>query len=699
MDKNEAKARAAALVAQMTVEEKLSQLLYNAPAIERLGINEHNWWNEASHGVARSGMATVFPHAIALAATFDPELIGRVGETVSTEARAKYNNSVKKGDRDIFKGLTFWTPNINIFRDPRWGRGQETFGEDPYLTAILGVEYIKGLQGDGEFLKSAACAKHFAVHSGPEALRHSFDAVVDEHDLWETYLPAFEWAVKTGVAGVMGAYNRTNSEPCCASKRLMQEILFGQWQFDGYFTSDCWAIIDICKNHHVTDTMPEAAAMALKTGCHLNCGDAYRELIDAYEMDLIEEADIDEAAIKLFEIRHLLGEFEENRPYADIPFDKLDCEEHRELNLEAARQCMVLLKNDGFLPLDPKKKHKIAVIGPNAMNTIALEGNYNGMASEYITVADGVRRVFADSHVRVAKGANIWMDQKNYCNGFANMISEGIAYAENADVAILCLGLDCTIEGEENGMKNEYFDGGDKLQLMLPKTQIDLAEAVCDVCENVIVVVLAGSAVDLGEKLRSRAKAIIHGWYPGAVGGLAAAELIAGRYSPAGKLPVTFYKELGDLPEFTDYAMAGRTYRYFEGETLYPFGYGLSYTSFAYSDVELTGESGEEYEVSFVLENTGDMEGAEKVQVYAEYTDSRTVTPLRQLCGVKSVSLQAGEKRDVTMKINKYWLSAVLPDGSRSAADGALSLYVGGHQPDKRSAELCGSEPIKLKIR
>ena len=699
MNKQEAKARAAALVGQMTVEEKLSQLLYNAPAIERLGINEHNWWNEASHGVARSGMATVFPHAIALAATFDPELIGRIGETVSTEARAKYNNSVKRGDRDIFKGLTFWTPNINIFRDPRWGRGQETFGEDPYLTAVLGVEYIKGLQGDGEFLKSAACAKHFAVHSGPEALRHSFDAVADEHDLWETYLPAFEWAVKAGVAGVMGAYNRTNGEPCCASKRLMQDILFGQWQFDGYFTSDCWAIIDICKNHHCTDTMPEAAAMALKMGCHLNCGDAYRELIDAYEMDLIEEADIDEAAVKLFEIRHLLGEFEENRPYADIPLDMLDCEEHRDLNLEAARQCMVLLKNDGFLPIDPEKKRNIAVVGPNAMSTIALEGNYNGMASEYITLADGVRRVFNTSHVRVAKGANIWMGEKNYCNGFANMISEGVAYAENADVTVLCLGLDCTIEGEENGMKNEYFEGGDKLQLMLPRTQIELAEAVCDVCENVIVVVLAGSAVDLGEKVNKKARAIIHGWYPGAVGGLAAAELIAGRYSPSGKLPVTFYKSLADLPEFTDYAMAGRTYRYFEGETLYPFGYGLSYTTFDYSDVKLAGESDEEYEISFTLENSGKMDGTEKVQIYAEYTDSRTATPLRQLCSVKSVSLRAGEKRDVSMKVNKYWLKAVLSDGTRTDPDGDLCLRVGGHQPDKRSAELCGSEPIKLKIR
>ena len=698
MNKTEARARAEALVARMTVEEKLSQLLYNAPAIERFGIHEHNWWNEASHGVARSGMATVFPHAIALAAAFDPELIGRVGEAVSTEARAKYNNSVEKGDRDIYKGLTFWTPNINIFRDPRWGRGQETFGEDPYLTAVLGVEYIKGLQGDGEYLRSAACAKHFAVHSGPESLRHSFDAEVDEHDLWETYLPAFEWAVKSGVAGVMGAYNRTNGEPCCASKRLMQDILRGQWKFDGYFTSDCWAIIDICKNHHYTDTMPEAAALALRTGCDLNCGDAYRELMDAYEMDLISEEDIDSAAVKLFEIRHRLGEFEEKRPFADIPFDRLDCAEHRQLNIEAARECMVLLKNDGYLPLDPEKEHKIAVIGPNAMSTIALEGNYNGMASEYITIADGMRRVFTNSNIRAAKGANIWIDHRNDAMGFTNMISEGIAYAENADITVLCLGLDCMIEGEENGIKNEYFDGGDKKQLLLPKTQTDLAEAVCDVCENVIVVVLAGSAVDIGEKLRKHAKAIIHGWYPGAVGGLAAAELIAGRYSPSGRLPVTFYRSLDELPEFTDYSMAGRTYRYFAGTPLYPFGYGLSYTSFDYSDVKLTAETDEEYEIAFTLKNSGEMAGLEKVQVYASYTDSRTATPIRQLCAVKAIRLEAGEERSLSLKINKYWLRAVLSDGTRTEADGRLTLYVGGHQPDERSVELCGSRPVKLEI-
>ena len=698
MTREQAKQQAGELVSRMTVEEKISQLLYNSPAIDRLGIHDYNWWNEASHGVARSGMATVFPHAIALAATFDPSLLGQVGDAVSTEARAKYNNSVLHDDRDIYKGLTYWTPNINIFRDPRWGRGQETFGEDPYLTAMMGVEYIGGLQGNGEFLKSAACAKHYAVHSGPENGRHSFNSVVNAHDLWETYLPAFEWTVKSGVAGVMGAYNRTNGEPCCGHPELVHEILRKQWGFDGYFVSDCGAITDICEYHHYTDTMAEAAAYALKGGCNLNCGGAYLHLMEAYEQDLITEDDITAAAEKVFEIRILLGEFEENRPYSDIPFDRLDCPEHRNLNLQAAEECMVLLKNNGYLPLDVHTNQKIAVIGPNAMSVVALEGNYNGMASEYITVADGMRRVFADAQIRAAKGSNIWLDKRNDCTGFTNMISEGIAYAQNADVTVLCLGLDCHIEGEENGMHNEYFENGDKMQLRLPKTQMDLAEAVCDVCENVIVVVLAGSAVDLGEKLTSHAKAIIHGWYPGAVGGLAAARLIAGLYSPSGKLPVTFYQSIDDLPEYTDYSMAGRTYRYFTGKPLYSFGYGLSYTSFRYENPRLTGETDDTLEITVTLTNTGFMDGLEKVQVYGSCTDSRTVTPIRQLCGLQAVRLAAGETAEVTLTVHKYWLKAVLEDGSRVQPDGSVVLTIGGHQPDARSMELCGDNLVTLTL-
>ncbi|MBE6653309.1 MAG: glycoside hydrolase family 3 protein [Ruminococcaceae bacterium] len=690
MTKEQANVRARALVEQMTVEEKASQLLYNSPAIERLGINEHNWWNEASHGVARAGMATVFPHAIALAATFNPALLGEVGDAVSTEARAKYNNSVACGDRDIFKGLTYWTPNINIFRDPRWGRGQETFGEDPYLTAMLGVEYIHGLQGDGEFLKSAACAKHFAGHSGPEKLRHTFDAQINPHDLHETYLPAFEWTVKAGVKGVMGAYNRTNGEPCCASKALMQDILREQWGFDGYYVSDCWALLDICNHHHVTDSVPEAAALALKRGCQLNCGDAFRHLMDAYEMDLITEEDLTEAAVKLYEIRFLLGEFEDVRPYSDILIDKVDCDEHRALNLKAAEECLVLLKNDGILPMDAGKPHKIAVIGPNAMSTVALEGNYNGMSPEYVTVADGMRRVFDKSSVRVAKGSNIWLDQRNDGMGFANLLSDGVAYAKTADTTVLVLGLDCNIEGEELNFENDYFDGGDRKKLMLPPAQMKLAHAVCEVCENVIVVVLAGSAVELGDELTAKARAVIHGWYPGAVGGLAVARLIAGQYCPSGKLPVTFYRSTEDLPDYADYNMTDRTYRYFKGEPRYPFGYGLSYTTFVYSDAKITEESDDAYKLTVTLENTGCMAGVEKVQVYGSYTDSRTPTPIFQLCGLQAVKLDAGEQATVTLSIHKYWLKAVLADGTRVVPDGGITLYVGGHQPDARSCELLG---------
>ena len=359
MDYITAKKKAFSIVSKMNAEEKISQLLYDSPAIERLGIKEYNWWNEACHGVARAGIATVFPQAIGLAATFHPELIHSVADAISTEGRAKYNANITYGDRGIYKGLTYWSPNINIFRDPRWGRGQETFGEDPFLTAAMGCEYIKGLQGSGEFLKAAACAKHFAVHSGPEKLRHSFNAKVDEKDLYETYLPAFEYAVKAKVAGVMGAYNRTNGVPCCASKRLIGDILRTEWNFHGYFVSDCGAVADISEHHHYTDTLTKAAAAALKAGCNLNCGEAYTHLLDAYEEDLIDDNDITDAAVNIFTTRVLLGEFEENRPFADIPYSKLTCPEHKQLNLEAARQSLVLLKNENhYLPVNQNKIKK-----------------------------------------------------------------------------------------------------------------------------------------------------------------------------------------------------------------------------------------------------------------------------------------------------------------------------------------------------
>lgn len=699
MTKEEARKKARELVSKMTVEEKISQLLYNAPAIERLGIEEYNWWNESSHGIHGAGTATIFPHAIAMASSFNSELIGEVADAISTEGRAKYNKHLKYGDRDIFKGITFWAPNINIFRDPRWGRGQETFGEDPFLTAQLAVSYINGIQGEGDFLKATACSKHFAVHSGPEKNRHGFNAVVDKHDLFETYLPAFEKTVRAGVAGVMGAYNRLNGEPCCSHSYLISQILRKEWNFDGYVVSDCGALKDIYKFHKFVETSAEAAAVALKSTCDLNCGDTYDALVDAYEQDLITEDDISAAAENLFTIRYRLGEFEEIRPYSDIGFDRLDSKEHKALNLRTAEQCIVLLENkDNFLPLDKNTKKRIAVIGPNSLSVTALEGNYNGYASEYITVADGIRRVFADAQIKVEKGCNYCDESLNNWSGFQNMISDGIAAAAEADITILALGLDRTVEGEDTGIDNNYTASGDKRTICLPATQQKLAEAVCDVCENVIVVLLCGSSIDVGEKVRKYAKAVIHAWYPGSMGGLALANILSGHVNPSAKLPVTIYKGDHNIPDFDDYNMKGRTYRYIDGEALYPFGFGLSYTNYRYDNAKVISADISKITVSTEVENTGSVSGDEIVQVYAAYTDSRTVTPHWQLCSLKTVHLNAGEHKKVELDIDRYWIKAVTTDGERVEPDGRISLYVGGHQPDSVSNSLIGYRCIKIDL-
>ena len=699
MTYKEAKTRAKKIVADMTVEEKASQLLYNSPAIERLGIHEYNWWNEGSHGVARAGTATVFPHAIALGATFDPDLIKKIGEAISTEARVKYNEHASRKDYDIFKGLTFWTPNINIFRDPRWGRGQETFGEDPYLTATLGVGLVEGLQGDGEFLKVSACSKHFAAHSGPEGKRHCFNAEVSEKDMRETYLPAFEKTVKAGVSGVMGAYNRTNGEPCCASPRLMS-ILYDEWKFEGYFTSDCWALNDFYKEngHKIVSSKTEAAAMALKAGCDLNCGSVYQALMDAYEEDLITEDDITRAAEDDYTIRVMLGEFEKTRPYADIPYEKLDCREHRELNLRAAEEAMVLLKNDGFLPLENKHR-RIAVVGPNAQSFSALEGNYHGHASEYITVADGVRRVFDKADVFVEEGSRLTSRRMNASSGFYNQLSDGVAAAAHADVTVLVLGLDKSIEGEETGVSDDYTECGDRKRVGLPTVQRELAEAVCDACKNVVVVIMAGSTIDVGKKIRDHARAIIQAWYPGALGGLAVANVISGKADPSGRLPLTVYAEDHPLPDFEDYSMKGRTYRFIEGEALYPFGYGLSYTRFEYSGARITSADGEKITISVNVKNSGNVAGCEKVQAYARFSDSRTATPHLQLCAVRAVTLGAGEEATVTLDVDGYFVKAVLSDGSRVEPDGNISIFVGGHQPDGVSDKLTGYKCEEIRVK
>ena len=697
-NKTLARQRAAALVSQMTTAEKASQLLSQSPAIPRLGIHEYNWWNEACHGVARAGTATVFPQTIGQAATFNPDLVEEAADVISTEARAKYNMSIRFGDRDIYKGLTYFSPNINIFRDPRWGRGQETFGEDPYLTATMGGAYIRGIQGNGENLKAAACAKHFAVHSGPEKLRHEFDAVADRKLMFETYLPAFEWAVKNDVAGFMSAYNRTNGTPCSASRQLIQEILRQQWQYDGYFVSDAGAIANIFEDHHYTESMAEAAALALKAGCNVNLGTAYEHLMEAFDQGLITDEDLTDAAVHAFTTRFLLGEFDDPRPYADIPFTLVDCPAHKALNLKIARESLVLLQNTGnFLPVSRESVHRIGVIGPNALSVKVLEGNYCGKASENITVADGIRRVFPDAEVRVTYGSGVVDTLLGDWEHSPNIHSDGAAIASVSDLTVLCLGYDSTVEGEEMDVDKDCFDHGDRRSLTLPATQIKLAEAVLDNCENVVIVVMSGCCIDIGENLRSRAKAVIQAWYPGAVGGLAVAQLIAGDFSPSGKLPVTFYSNENTLPDFADYRMEGRTYRYMEEQPLYPFGYGLSYVNVVCDNLRLV-ENGEQVVLSVDVRNEGAMTATEKLQVYASYTDSRVSTPLRQLCAVQAVTLAAREQKTVNLTVDSYWLKAVDETGARITPDGGITLYVGTHQPDDRSNTLCSTTCLELKL-
>lgn len=572
-----ARKQAEELVDQMTLMEKASQLRYDAPAIPRLHIPAYNWWNESLHGVARGGTATVFPQAIGLAASFDREMLEEIGEAIALEGRAKYNAAVKLDDRDIYKGLTFWAPNVNIFRDPRWGRGHETYGEDPYLSSRLGVSYIRGLQGDGGTMKAAACAKHFAVHSGPEALRHEFDAEVSEKDLRETYLPAFQACVQEGhVEAVMGAYNCVNGEPCCGSKTLLKKILREEWGFDGHVVSDCWAIKDFHENHLVTGTPVQSAALAMEAGCDLNCGVTYLYLVHACQEGLVTEAQITEAAVRLFTTRFLLGMFDGSE-YDSVPYTVVECKEHRDLSERAARESIVLLKNNGILPLDREKLKTIGIIGPNADSRKALIGNYHGTSSEYITVLEGVRRSVGDEvRILYSDGCHLYENKTENLAREQDRLSEARIVARESDVVILCLGLDETLEGEEGDTGNSYASG-DKVDLRLPKSQRMLMEAVAMEKKPTVLCLMAGSDIDLSFA-EEHFDAIVDLWYPGAYGGAAAADILFGKCSPSGKLPITFYESLEVLPSFEDYSMRGRTYRYLEQKAQYPFGYGLTYT-------------------------------------------------------------------------------------------------------------------------
>ncbi len=707
-DRETARKRAKELVGKMTLEEKASQLKFDAPAIPRLGVPAYNWWNEGLHGVARAGVATVFPQAIGTAAAFDTDLTEKIGDVIATEGRAKYNAYVAEGDRDIYKGLTFWSPNVNIFRDPRWGRGHETYGEDPYLTGELGAAFVDGLQGDGEYLKAAGCAKHFAVHSGPEALRHKFDAKVSKKDMRETYLPAFEKLVKRAkVEAVMGAYNRTNGEPCCGSKTLMEDILRGEWNFEGHYVSDCWAIRDFHTNHMVTDTAEESAAMALKAGCDVNCGNTYLHIMKAYEQGLVSEEDITLAAERLFTTRFLLGLFDETE-YDKIGYDKLECREHLALADRAAAESVVLLKNDGILPLKKENLKAIGVIGPNANSRAALIGNYHGTSSRYITVLEGIQDAVGENiRVYYSEGCHLFKDRVESLGLRQDRISEAVAVAKNSDVVILCLGLDETLEGEEGDTGNSYASG-DKVDLLLPEVQRELLEAVVKTGKPVVLVNMTGSAMDL-RFAQEHCNAVVQAWYPGARGGRVVADILLGEISPSGKLPVTFYHDTEELPDFEDYSMKGRTYRYFTGEVLYPFGYGLTYGSAALEEVKLNGQSagagsevvlsGEEIaSLEVTVANTGDRDIQEVVQVYIKAVDSADATPNARLCGFVRVSVKAGEKVTVVVPVDQDALTVINEEGEKVSGGNRYAVSVGFGQPDKRTEELTGKKAFGFTV-
>lgn len=681
------------LISSMSLEEKVSQLMYASPAIGRLGVPQYNWWNECLHGVARNGRATVFPQAIGLAATFDTSLIYRVGRAISMEARAKYNVSVAQNMRERYQGLTFWTPNVNIFRDPRWGRGQETYGEDPYLTSRIGVAFVKGLQGDNpRYLQAAGMAKHFAVHSGPEKLRHEFNAVVSQKDLWETYLPAFEALVtEAGVEGVMGAYNRTNGYPCCAHPYLMQEVLRRKWGFKGYFVSDCWAIVDFYEGHKVAGTPAEAAAMALNAGTNLNCGSTYPELVNAVKQGLTTESEIDDNLRELLPTRFKLGLFD---PPGTVPFDTISAswirkKEHLGLSLEAAEKSLVLLKNANHtLPLNPSVT-SVFVTGPTAAHVQALLANYYGLSEGLVTILEGiVANVSPHTSVKYRQGALLDEPNRNPQDWFSGV-------AADCEVTIACLGISQLIEGEEGeSIMSNHF--GDREEIGLPQSQVDFLKKIRANAKKLVVVLTGGSAVACPE-VYEMADALIYAWYPGEQGGMAVGNVIFGKATPSGRLPVTFPMAIEDLPPYEDYAMANRTYRYAKKEPLFPFGFGLSYTTFAYSNISLSKASAgpaESIKASVTVTNTGAIAADEVVQLYITALNAPVETPQYALKDFQRITLKAGESRVVVFNVGPKTLEIVGEDGAREVAKGDYEIAIGGSVPSQRSLAL-GAPPYQ----
>ncbi len=671
--------KALEILEKMTLEEKVSQLVNGAAEIKRLNIKEYDWWNEALHGVARAGTATVFPQAIGLAASWDCELLQNVAESISDEARAKYNIAQKEGNYERYSGLTFWSPNINIFRDPRWGRGQETYGEDPHLTSRLAERFIKGMQGNGEHLKTAACVKHFAAHSGPEGGRFSFDSKVTKKDMRETYLPAFEYCVKQAKPEtVMASYNSINGVPACCNGALLNDLLRKEWGFDGHVVSDCGAVREISNSHHYAADETEAAALAIKNGCDLNCGSAYEKLIDAYEQDMVEMEDIDRALLRLMKTRVKLGMFDDSTEYDGFGSTDVCSAAHKTLCEQITRKSIVLLKNDGILPLNADNVGIVAVIGPNADCDEVLLGNYNGFPDEYINIKRGLELRFGKEKIKYAKGCSI-------LTGDEDEVCEAAKLAADCDVTVLCLGLNSRIEGEQGDAD------GDRTAIELPEIQQQLLERVCEKTKNVILVLLSGSAVAV-PYAQEHCAAVINAWYPGEMGGKAVAELICGDYSPSGVLPITYYRSTADLPPFFDYSMRGRTYKYFEGEPLYPFGFGLHYTKFEYSDLSVDNGT-----ARVTVKNLGGMKSGTVVQIYVDSAGEKN-QPVRRLIGFTHAQLDAGESRTIEIELDGKAFCLVDDNGEWYSPNGKFTVYAGGSQPDERSAFLGADCTVSLII-
>jgi len=676
------------LIDRMTLKEKISQMCNNTPAIPRLGIPEYDYWSEALHGVARNGRATVFPQAIGMAATWNVDLIERVASVIADEGRAKYHQTLRRnGGNRIYQGLTFWSPNVNIFRDPRWGRGQETWGEDPYLTGELGGAFVRGLQGnDPKYLKAAACAKHYAVHSGPEKLRHEFNAVVSKREMYDTYLPAFKkLVVEDKVESVMGAYNRTLDEPCCASKLLLTDILRDEWKFEGHVVSDCGAINDIHEQHKLTPDAAGSAALAVKMGCDLSCICTYEHLDEAVERGLITEAEIDQSLSRLLTTRFKLGMFDPDEmvPFASIPMSVVGCEEHRKMAYEAALQSVVLLKNKGgILPLKEDVR-SVTLVGPTATSIEALLGNYYGVSDHLVTILEGITADVPEG-MRLSYRIGTMLDQDPTLE-----MNYSIFEAASGDVTIACMGLTPQKEGEE-GEAIISDQSGDRLKIGLSEPQIKYLKQLATVGTKIVLVLTGGSPITLGE-VEDLVDAIVFVWYPGQEGGRAVADILFGKASPSGKLPLTFPKSIEQLPAFEDYSMENRTYRYSKDEPLFPFGFGLSYTSFDYSDMKLSAKqvsAGQKLSLICQLKNTGSVAGTEVVQVYLSDLEASCVVPIQKLVAFKRVQLKPGESSLVEFEITPEMMHFINDEGKPVLESGKFKVTVGGCSPSPRADAL-----------